>query len=78
MNYEFKPLLDFAPSDYLMIILDRGGRKLFETRDPGQGWDGRFQQGDFVAEGVYVYYIQYTDYTGLFKNITGNVTVLYP
>ena len=78
MNYEFKPLFDFAPRDYLMIILDRGGRKLFETRDPGQGWDGRFRQGEFVTEGVYVYYIQYTDYTGLFKSITGNVTVLYP
>lgn len=78
MNYEFKPLFDFAPRDYLMIVLDRGGRKLFETVDPGEGWDGRFQQGDFVAEGVYVYFIQYTDYTGLFKTFTGNVTVLYP
>jgi len=78
MNYEFKPLIDFAPRDYLMIILDRGGRKLFETTDPGQGWDGSFQQGDFVSEGVYVYYIQYTDFTGLFKSFTGNVTVLYP
>ena len=78
MNFEFKPRIDFAPRNYLMVILDRGSRKLFETRDPGQGWDGRFQQGDFVAEGVYVYYIQYTDYTGLFKTFTGNVTVLYP
>jgi hypothetical protein len=78
MNFEFKPMIDFAPRDYLMIILDRGGRKLFETKDPGQGWDGRYQQGDFVTEGVYVYYIQYTDYTGLFNTFTGNVTVLYP
>lgn len=78
MNFEFKPLLDFAPREYLMMILDRGGRKMFETTDPGEGWDGRFQSGEFVNEGVYVYYIQYTDYTGLFKSHTGNVTVLYP
>jgi len=78
MNYEFKPLLDFAPREYLMIIMDRGGRKMFETSDPGEGWKGRFQGGDFVSEGVYVYYIQYTDYTGLNKSLTGNVTVLYP
>lgn len=78
INSEFKPLLDFAPKDYLMMIMDRGGRKMFETEDPGKGWDGRFQEGDFVNEGVYVYYIQYTDYTGLFQSLTGNVTVLYP
>jgi len=78
INSEFKPLMDFAPREYLMIIMDRGGRKMFETTDPGEGWDGRFKGGSFVNEAVYVYYIQYTDYTGLFKTFTGNVTVLYP
>ena len=78
INSEFKPLMDFAPRDYLMIVVDRGGRKMFETSDPGEGWDGRFQGGSFVDEAVYVYYIQYTDYTGLFNTFTGNVTVLYP
>ena len=78
MNFEFKPIIDFAPKNYTMIIVDRGGRKLFETTDPGQGWDGRFQSGKFVQEGVYVYYIQYTDYTGISNSFTGNVTVLYP
>ncbi len=78
MNYEFKPFFDFAPRDYLMIILDRAGRKLFETKDPGEGWDGRARGGDYVSEGVYLYHIQLTDYTGRFSTFTGNVTVLYP
>ena len=78
MNFEFKPVFDFAPRNYLMMVLDRAGRKLFETRDPGQGWDGRAHSGDFVTEGVYVYHIQLTDYTGRFSTFTGNVTVLYP
>lgn len=78
MNFEFKPIIDFAPKDYRMIVMDRVGRKMFETTDPGQGWDGRFQNGQFVNEGVYVYFIQFTDYTGRFKSFTGNVTVLYP
>ena len=78
INSEFKPLLDFAPKDYIMIVADRGGRKMFETTNSGEGWDGRFNGGNFVNEGVYVYYIEYTDYTGLFKNFMGNVTVLYP
>jgi gliding motility-associated-like protein len=78
MNSEFKPVMDFAPREYVLIVMDRGGRKMFETTDPGEGWDGRFQGGEFVNEAVYVYYIQYTDYTGLFRSFTGNVTVLYP
>ena len=43
MNSEFKPLMDFAPREYLMIVVDRGGRKMFETTDTDEGWDGRFQ-----------------------------------
>ena len=78
INAEFRPLMDFAPKEYLMIIIDRGGRKMFETTDQEEGWDGRFQGGSYVDEAVYVYYIQYTDYTGLFRTFTGNVTVLYP
>jgi gliding motility-associated-like protein len=78
INAEFKPLMDFAPEEYLMIIVDRGGRKMFETTDPEEGWDGRFRGGSYVDEAVYVYHIQYKDYTGLFRTITGNVTVLYP
>ena len=61
-----------------MVIYDRASRKLFETTDPGGGWDGRFHGGDFVDEGVYVYYIQYTDYTGIYRAFTGNLAVLYP
>lgn len=78
INHEFKPLMDFSPEKYLMMVVDRAGRKMFETTDPGKGWGGSYQGGNFVPEGVYVYYVQYTDYTGLFKTITGNITVLYP
>ena len=78
VDHEFKALMDFGPRVYFMMVVDRAGRKVFETTQPDEGWDGRFQNGEFVNEGVYVYYIQYTDYTGLTKSLTGNVTVLYP
>ncbi len=77
-NYLFKPVFDFAPSKYQMIVYDRVGRKLFESGDPTQGWDGTFNGGEFVMEGVYVYYIQYTDFTTLSRTLSGNVTVIYP
>lgn len=78
VDHEFKVLMDFGPRIFTMMVLDRAGRKVFETSQADEGWDGRFQNGEFVTEGVYVYYIQYTDYTGLTKTLTGNVTVLYP
>jgi len=78
INYEFKPLIDFAPREYILIIFDRGGRKLFETSDPGEGWTGTSSSGGTVMEGVYVYFIQYTDHTGITRSFTGNVTVIHP
>ena len=78
MNDDFKPVLDFAPESFLMIIYDRNGGKLFQTTDPYQGWDGSSRGGEPVMEGVYVYHIQYTDFTGLTKTLSGNVTVVYP
>lgn len=77
-NYLFKPVLDFAPEKYIMIIYDRGGRKLFETANPDEGWDGTYGGGGYAMEGVYVYFIQYTDYTGLSIKLSGNVSVIYP
>jgi gliding motility-associated-like protein len=78
MNNEFRPLIDFAPREYVLIVFDRGGRKLFETTDPVQGWDGSYSGGSYVMEGVYVWFIQYTDYTGRSKSLSGNVTAIYP
>jgi gliding motility-associated-like protein len=78
MNFAFKPRMDFAPKEYTLIIFDRAGRKLFETSDPSLGWDGRGRSGGYVSEGVYVYYIQYTDYTNRTQSLHGNVTAIYP
>ncbi len=77
-NDLFMPLIDFAPKEYIMIVFDRGGRKLFETTDPGDGWDGSSGSGGYVMEGVYVYFIQYSDYTGITRSLSGNVTVIHP
>jgi hypothetical protein len=78
VDHEFKAIMDFGPRTFYMVVLDRSGRKVFETTQADQGWDGRYQNGEFVNEGVYVYHIKYTDYTGLTQSHTGNVTVLYP
>lgn len=41
---------------YHCVIFNRWGNKVFESRDPEQGWDGRYK-GSLVNPGVYFYSI---------------------
>jgi len=77
-NDYFAPVFDFIPENFLMIIFDRTGKKLFETRDPLNGWDGTAGTHQQAIEGVYVYHIEYTSYTGLKDVQTGSLTLIRP
>jgi len=61
--------------ELLFRIYDRWGEKVFETKQPGQGWDG-FYRGKRVTPGVFVYYVEATCYDNqkFFKK--GNITVI--
>jgi gliding motility-associated-like protein len=50
LNDNFKPVLSFTPKDYHLIISDRKGRVLFESRDHLEEWDGNFN-GDPQPQG---------------------------
>lgn len=69
--------LDFY--DFDMMIFDRWGQKIYETKDPKRGWDGKYG-GTLCQEGVYVYRITCTPIHGHEKNIEklylGHVTLL--
>lgn len=41
---------------FRMVILNRWGRKVYETNNPGEGWNGKIK-GRKASEGVYFYYI---------------------
>lgn len=57
INDEFNPVNVFVDvSDYVMIIYNRRGIDIFETRDPLKGWDGTYK-GETLPTGVYAYYI---------------------
>lgn len=63
-NNFFKPVISFAnPDKYLMVIFNRWGERLFETRDIDTGWDGTYNN-NFVQQGVYAYYIVVTGANG--------------
>jgi gliding motility-associated-like protein len=74
----------FFPRQYLskgvrsfsMIIFNRYGQKIFETRSiDGRGWDGNFNDKP-QPSGVYVYQIDLILNNGAVEKHTGNVTLL--
>lgn len=78
MNNTFEPVFDFAPEAYRMLIYDRSGKMLFQTTDPYMGWDGTLNGRSLARQGVYVYHIEYTSYSGVRKVLTGNVSLVNP
>ncbi|MCD4773648.1 MAG: gliding motility-associated C-terminal domain-containing protein, partial [Bacteroidales bacterium] len=77
LNNKFTPITTFSEnSNYLFQIYNRRGQKLFETKEPQQGWDGRVNN-NFVQFGVYVYLITFSDENGDNQIKKGTFTVVY-
>lgn len=63
LNDVFKPLIPMPVIDYTMQIYNRLGQILFETHDPGKGWNGTFKSEKQPAA-AYVYLITLKDLRG--------------
>lgn len=74
-NDLFKPVLSFTPVDYLLIIRDRQGYLVFETKDPLSEWDGK-KNGSFLPPEVYLWFVNVTSPSGKTYSKTGTVTIL--
>lgn len=73
-NRVFKPVIGFIDFDsYEMIIINKWGAKLYESKDIDEGWDGHYR-GNPVPEDYYQYIITFRDGSG--KAIIEN-NVLY-
>jgi gliding motility-associated-like protein len=73
----FKPVVVFVGSEgYEFVIYNRWGQMIFQTTDPGEGWDGRFN-GSYVPQDVYVYLLRFRNALGQQRQIKGNVAVIY-
>jgi gliding motility-associated-like protein len=57
------------------VIYDRWGEKVFETKDPKQGWDGTYK-GKLLDPAVFVYYLNITCITGDTITQKGNVAIV--
>ena len=78
VNNVFKPVISYAPLDfYEMYVYSKWGDVIFESHDYNDGWTGITDEGDKVAQGVYVYYIRYTMGGGQPIEARGLVTLLH-
>jgi gliding motility-associated-like protein len=60
---------------YHLRIFSRWGFVIFESRDPGEGWDG-YYQGKEAPEGVYVFIVTGRGLEGSQVRLQGSVTVI--
>ncbi|MEO5674265.1 MAG: PKD domain-containing protein [Chitinophagales bacterium] len=60
---------------FIFSIYNRWGQLLFQTTDPGQGWDGTYQ-GKPEEMGVYIYELQTVFTNGVKRVRKGNITLI--
>lgn len=77
-NDTFKPLFTFIAKKYQLIIVNRYGQVLFETRDPSARWEGTNKEGTLLPEANYVYFLKVTTLSGQLIEKSGNITLLDP
>lgn len=71
----------FGPSfsvekEYELVIYSRNGGKIFRSTPEVKRWDGKYEGGDYVPNGVYIYDIMYRDGENRLQRKTGTVTVI--
>jgi gliding motility-associated-like protein len=74
-NDFFKPVLSFTPVEYQLVISDRQGNVLFETRDYLAEWDGS-HNGKPQPQGVYLWFLKLTTPSGKKISRTGTITII--
>lgn len=61
--------------EYHVWVFDRWGRKMFESTNMNDGWDGTYQ-GKPAPEGVYTYRVEVANYNGEKGERNGTITLL--
>jgi gliding motility-associated-like protein len=61
--------------EFQLMIFDRWGKKIFESQDIDQGWDGNYK-GIAAVEGVYTFVARGIGYNNRRHEITGTVTLI--
>lgn len=73
-NDLFRPVLTFTPDQYHLVITSTRGKKMFETNNFTESWDGTYN-GNPVPDGPYLWFIKVKTSTGRTITRTGTITV---
>ena len=76
INDLFRRILSFTPSDYTLVVRDRQGRTVFESKNYSESRDGT-TNGKKVSQGVYLWYLSVKTPSGKTINRTGTLTVFF-
>ena len=76
INDLFRPVLSFTPAEYSLVISNRSGKTVFETRDHTMSWDGT-DNGRKAMQDVYLWYMKLKTPSGKVISKTGTVTVYF-
>lgn len=77
VNDNWGPSTTFGITKYQLKIYDRWGGLIYTTKDPAQGWNGKyFNTGKLLPEGVYSYLMSFRYIDGKLFVYKGSITVL--
>ena len=77
-NDAWFPKLSFTPATYHLIIKNRWGNIIFESKDQYESWDGSYMGGAKVEEGTYIYFLRVTTGTGETIVRNGVINIIFP
>ncbi|MDR1865341.1 MAG: gliding motility-associated C-terminal domain-containing protein [Bacteroidales bacterium] len=77
-NDEYRLSFSYPPEEYLFIAFHRNGSKVFESKEPSKGWDGRLKNGQPAGEGVYGYFMRYRTAKGAVTEKRGTFMLIAP
>ncbi len=76
LNDFFGPVMAFTPTEFLLIIRDRGGRVLFRTSNYAEQWNGTWRGGKLPPD-VYLWFLRIKTPSGKLTEKTGTVALIY-
>jgi gliding motility-associated-like protein len=75
LNDVFKAQLNCFAASFHCMIFNRWGKKVFETSNIHDGWNG-YSNGNIILVGTYVYYVEYKTNAGIIKTAKGVVVLM--
>lgn len=75
VNDYFKPIVTCPVKDYRLQVFDRWGRKVFESSDVSEKWDGK-KDGVEMSRGIYIYTVQLKTLNDVFEQKRGIVAIV--